>query len=63
MRYSKRDDDDDDGSGRDRKAAARWALVGAVFSLVMVGLSELEGSPAPIGALLTLLIIFSVFDL
>lgn len=54
------DNDDDDGFGKQR---ARYALGGAVFMLVMVGLSELEGSVAPIGALLLMLIVFSLFDI
>lgn len=45
------------------KVGARYALAGAVAALVMVALSELEGSAVPVAALLTLLILFSLFDL
>ena len=47
-----------DGNSKDR---ARYVLIGAVSALVMVALSELSESVAPIGALLLLLIVQSIF--
>ena len=69
MKY-KHDDDHDSSAAEsaesaDRaggKTAARYALGGALGMLLMVMLSELSGSAAPVGALLVMLMIFSLFD-
>jgi hypothetical protein len=52
---------DDNGNLDNSKERARLLLIGAVSTLVMVALSELSGSVAPIGALLLLLIVQSIF--
>ena len=54
--------DDDHDSSEGGKTAARYALGGALGMLLMVMLSELSGSAAPVGALLVMLIVFSLFD-
>ena len=67
----KHEDDPDSSSAADfadstdragGKTAARYALGGALGMLLMVLLSELSGSAAPVGVLLVMLIVFSLFD-
>ena len=53
-------EDDDDIPG---KTIARYMLASALVTLLMVLLSELSGSVAPVGALLLLLVVRSLFDL
>jgi hypothetical protein len=57
VRGGREERDSDDVPG---KVGARYALAGAVAALVMVALSELEGSAVPVAALLTLLIVRSL---
>ena len=45
------------------KIIARYMLASALVTLLMVMLSELSGSAAPVGALLLLLVVRSLFDL
>ena len=45
------------------KIIARYMLASALVTLLMVLLSELSGSAAPVGALLLLLVVRSLFDL
>ena len=52
--------DDTDSTG---KIIARYMLASALVTLLMVLLSELSGSAAPVGALLLVLVVRSLFDL
>ena len=54
------DTDSTDSTG---KIIARYMLASALVTLLMVMLSELSGSAAPVGALLLLLVVRSLFDL
>ena len=58
---NKHEDNDDSSTGG--KTAARYMLASALVTLLMVMLSELSGSAAPVGALLLLLVVRSLFDL
>lgn len=59
MKHKHEDNDDSSAGG---KTAARYVLGGALGMLLMVMLSELSGSAAPVGVLLLMLVVFSLFD-
>ena len=78
MTMNNKHEDNDDSSAADNvnrtddrtadtcstgKIIARYMLASALVTLLMVLLSELSGSAAPVGALLLLLVVRSLFDL